>query len=76
MFDPYEDIGEVMGSLEAYGDELGTMVLNGKNKKANRYLKEAINEIRHALSNMSDALFEITTEPVDFDDFEEDDGED
>ena len=76
MFDPYEGIGEVMGSLEAYGYELQTMVLNGKNEKANRYLKEAILEIQHALSNMSDALFEITTEPLGFDDFEEDDDED
>ena len=37
------------------------MVQNGKNEKANRYLKEAADEIRHALSDISDAEFDITT---------------
>lgn len=40
---------------------LDMMVTNGKNEKANRYLKEAAAEIRHALSDLSDAEFDITT---------------
>ena len=32
-----------------------------KNEKANRYLREAAEEIKHALSDLSDAVFEITT---------------
>ena len=44
------------------------MILNRKNEKANRYLREAALEIRHALSALSDALFEITTSPEDIED--------
>ena len=44
------------------------MILNGKNEKANRYLRAAALEIRHALSDLSDALFELTTSPEDIDD--------
>jgi hypothetical protein len=44
------------------------MILNGKNEKANRYLRGAALEIRHALSDLSDALFELTTSPEDIDD--------
>lgn len=48
------------------------MVLNGRNEKANRYLREAALEIRHALSDLSDALFEITTssEDIGYDDLD------
>ena len=72
MNDLYEDMGEVMGGLEAYKAELETMILNGKNEKANRYLRGAICGIQHALSEMSDALLEITAEPLDLDVFEDD----
>lgn len=73
MNDLYEDLGSIMGELE--GDEaiLETMILNGKNEKANIYLRGAVQEIRRALSDLSDALFEITTSPAedeDPDDFE------
>ena len=51
------------------------MILNGKNEKANRYLRGAIWGIQRALSEMSDALFEITTEPLDLDEFDDDDYE-
>lgn len=61
MHDPYEGNEKVMGTLEAYEAELETMILNGKNEKANRYLRGAIWGIRRALSEMSDALFEVTT---------------
>ena len=46
---------------------LETMIQNGKNEKANRYLREAALEIRHALSYLSDALFELNTSPEDID---------
>ena len=45
-----------------------TLYSQGKNEKANRYLREAALEIRHALSDLSDALFELTTSPEDIDD--------
>ena len=64
----YEDLGELMGDLEFGETLLETMVLNGSNEKANRYLREAALEIRHALSDLSDALFEITTSPEDIGD--------
>ena len=43
------------------------MILNRKNEKANRYLREAALEIRHALSALSDAFFEIPTSHEDID---------
>lgn len=65
----YEDLGELMGDLEFGETLLETMVLNGSNEKANRYLREAALEIRHKhLSDLSDALFEITTSPEDIGD--------
>lgn len=65
MTDHYEDIGEIMGTLEAMVYEIETMILNGKCEKGNRYLREASVEIKRALSDLSDALFEITTSPID-----------
>ena len=68
MANIYEDLGHLMGDLE-FGESVPeTMILNGKNEKANRYLREAALEIRHALSDLSDALFEITTSPEDIED--------
>lgn len=72
MIDYYEDIGEIMGTLEAYVSIIGTMVLNGKCKSGNRYLREASVEMKRALSDLSDALFEVSTSPVD-EGIEEDD---
>lgn len=72
MIDQYEDIGEIMRDLEFAEGILETMLLNGKNEKANRYLRGAALEIRHALSDLSDALFEITTSPLEIDDVEYD----
>ena len=67
MSDIYEDLGHLMGDLEFGESLLETMILKKKKKKANRYLREAALEIRHALSALSDALFEITTSPEDID---------
>ena len=57
----YEDLGGMMGELEFDVSLLETMILNGKNEKANRYLKAAAEELRHALSDLSDAEFDIFT---------------
>ena len=57
----YDDLGGMMGELEFDVSLLETMILNGKNEKANRYLREAATEIRHALSDLSDAEFDICT---------------
>ena len=68
MTDIYEDLEHLMGDLEFGESLLETMILNGKNEKANRYLREAALEVRQALSDLSDALFEITTSPEDIED--------
>ena len=57
----YDDLGTMMGELEFDLTLLDMMITNGKNTKANRYLKEAMAEIRHALSDLSDAEFDIST---------------
>ena len=71
--DVYEGLGEIMGDLEFAELRLREMVQNGHNDKAVRYLGEAALEIRHALSDLSDALFEITTSPMELIDDEFDD---
>ncbi len=60
MSDFYDELGKIMGDLDADAAILEAIVLNGKNEKANRYLREAAEEIKHALSDLSDAVFEIT----------------
>ena len=57
----YDDLGGMMGELEFDLSLIEMMIRNGKNEKANRYLKEAATEIRHALSDLSDAEFDICT---------------
>ena len=57
----YDDLSGMMGELEINLSLIEMMILNGKNEKANRYLKEAAAEIRHALSDLSDAEFDICT---------------
>lgn len=57
----YDDLGGMMGELEFDLSLIEMMIQNGKNEKANRYLKEAAAEIRHALSDLSDAEFDICT---------------
>ncbi len=67
MNDIYDDLAGVMSDLAVGVEILETMILNGGNGKANRYLENAIQEMKSALSDMSDAEFEITTSPVEFD---------
>ena len=68
MSEIYEELGDLMADLEFGKSMIETMILNGKNQRANQYLREAALELRHALSDLSDALFEITTSPEDIDD--------
>lgn len=63
MYDIYKEIYQVKGNLEFGVAVLETVLLNGKNDIANRYLKSALQEIRQALSDLSDAEFEISTTP-------------
>ena len=63
MDDIYRDISHVMGELEADVAIMETMIISGKNDYANRKLNDAIQEIRHALSYLSDAMFDVTTGP-------------
>ena len=69
MSEIYEELGDLMADLEFGKSMIETMILNGKNQRANQYLhlREAALELRHALSDLSDALFEITTSPEDID---------
>ncbi len=67
MSEIYEELGNLMADLEFGTSLIETMILNGKNQRANQYLREAALELRHALSDLSDALFEITTSPEDID---------
>ncbi len=63
MDDIYRDISQIMGELEADVAIMETVMINGKNEYANRKLNDAIQEIRHALSDLSDAMFDVTTGP-------------
>jgi hypothetical protein len=59
----YDEVSSIMGEIEFDADLLEQIILNGKNEKINRYLSSAIVELRRALSDLSDAEFEIDTEP-------------
>lgn len=63
MDDIYRDISQIMGELEADVAIMETVMINGKNEYANRKLNDAIQEIRHALSDLSDAMSDVTTGP-------------
>lgn len=65
MVDLYEDLGSIMGELEVNVEVIEMMIRNGRCESGNRYLREATIELRHALSDLSDALFEISTSPAD-----------
>lgn len=77
MVDLYENLGSIISDLEFAEEMIQMMVMNGRCESGNRYLREAAIEIRHALSDLSDALFQISTSPSDeVYDFEDDDDED
>lgn len=52
--DLYTELSEIMGTLEAYEMELGMMISDGENKKANHYLEQASQKIRQALSEKAE----------------------
>ena len=60
-YDIYDDIGQIMGEIDADISILGLMADNGRNQKANMYIRESIEPLQRALAALSDALFEITT---------------
>ena len=60
MNDIYEGIESIMGEPEADEAVIETMILNGKDERVNRKLQDAVMEIKHALSDLSDALFDAT----------------
>ncbi len=57
----YDELTGIIGELEFNADMLENIMNNGKNEKANRYIKNAIVELHHALSDLSDADFETST---------------
>ena len=59
--DEYEEFFELKSNVETGLLMIETILLNGKNEKANRYIEMAIPELRRALSYMSDAEFELHT---------------
>jgi len=56
----YEDLLSIIGETEFNVDRLEMMIKNGHHERANRYLEEAVQELRHALSDMSDADFHVS----------------
>ena len=57
----YEEFFELKSNVETGLLMIESVLLNGKNEKANRYIETAIPELRRALSYMSDAEFELYT---------------
>ena len=64
MFGIYDEFFEVKRDLEIGVDLIENIILNGKNDNANKYLKQALPEMKKALSYMSDAEFELYTSPT------------
>ena len=59
--DEYEEFFELKSNVETGLLMIESVLLNGKNEKANRYIAMAMPELRRALSYMSDAEFELYT---------------
>lgn len=60
MFDPYKELGSLIRDLDADIEILECMTMNGKNEKAHICLMGAKLAIQNALSNVSEALLEVT----------------
>ena len=60
MYDPYKELGNLISDLDADIEILECMTMNGENEKANSYLMGAKLAIQNALSNVSEALLEVT----------------
>ena len=57
MSDIYEDLGHLMGDLEFGESLLETMILNGKNEKANRYLRAQLPKISMMITILGERGF-------------------
>ena len=57
----YDELTAIIGELDFNADLLENIAANGKNEKANRYIKNVVESLRHALSDLSDADFEAST---------------
>ena len=57
----YDELTSIIGELEFNTDMLENIAANGRNEKANRYIRNAVEELRHAMSDLSDADFETST---------------
>ena len=65
MYDPYKELGNLISDLAADIEILEGMTMNGENEKANSYLMGAKLAIQNALSNVSEALLEVTVSAED-----------
>jgi len=61
----YDEFVKVKRDLDIGLDMLELVLLNGKNEDVNKYIRRAMPELRRALSDMSDAEFELYTSPSD-----------
>ena len=61
MYDYYEDMPSIMADLEVGCENLQMMVENGEYERVNRYISQAIEHMKIALVNLSDAEFHLTT---------------
>ena len=61
MYDYYEDMPSIMADLEVGCENLQMMVDNGEYERVNRYISQAIEHMKIALANLSDAEFHLTT---------------
>lgn len=61
MYDYYEDMPSIMADLEVGCENLQMMVENGEFNRVNSYISVAIEHMKIALANLSDAEFHLTT---------------
>ena len=61
MYNYYDDMPGIMADLEVGCENLQMMVENGEYERVNRYIAAAIEHMKIALANLSDAEFHLTT---------------
>ena len=67
-----DNVCEVKSDLEVDTEILETVLLNSKNEKAKRYIREAVQEMYRAAALLSDAEFDMSTSWDDDEDEEDD----
>lgn len=55
----YENLPSTISDIEFAVELLEVMIQNGHHKRANRYLTDAVIELKRALSDLSDAEFNV-----------------